>query len=95
MVVSGWPQSRWGDPDEDRQARQTKCAFSTPPRKERQGQDRGLDVGSQQDSPRLQRTFRRLCMAVSKSGFLDGACDKHTYDGLRHPSYDCERTGRK
>jgi len=52
-MLSFRPQSRGGDPDEDHQAGQTECNYTTSPRKERQGNDRGLEVGTHEDPPCL------------------------------------------
>ena len=95
MIVSPWPQNRCGDPEKNHQGGQTKCTFSTPPRKERQGKDRGLEVRPHQDPPRLQCAFHHFRMAVANSAFLDRAYNKHTHHGLRYPSYDCKMSGKK
>ena len=44
-MLSVRPQSGGSDPGGDRQAGPTKCSFTTFPRKERQGENRGLEVG--------------------------------------------------
>ena len=72
------------DPEEHHRAGPTKWALSDVPREERQGDDRDLEVGPQQDPPHLQRTSRRFRMTIANRQLPDRTCDKHKCGRFGH-----------
>ena len=75
-------QNRGGDPEEGDQTERTERSLSISPCEEQQGNNRGLEVGAQQDPSGLQRALSHFNLIVSKLSFLDRVGHEHSCNGL-------------
>ena len=64
--------------EEHYQVEQMEQGHLTDPRKERQGKDSAVEVGSEWDSPHIQRAFHCFHMNVTDSLSPDGTCYQYT-----------------
>ena len=77
-MLSTQLQDCGGDSEEHSQAEPTKQGHSTDPRKERQGKDSTVEVGSGRDSLCIQCAFHCFHMNVTDSLSPDGTCYQYT-----------------